>query len=135
MLTLCCNHYQEGFPKSKSVKAYGKATKGQGKPLATTPSEAIEVLSLGAEVQVTTPERITLRKRRRKLILDTQKQIPNSEFKKQLQNSRDTIAQARNHAPATRQAMKYMEFGAVNQMFSIPGKMWNIIESTIWMYL
>lgn len=59
--------------------------------------------------------------RKRRLIIDTLKQIPIPEFKRQLINTKDIVLSRSDLAPGSKQAMKCLEESGISQLFASPG--------------
>ena len=60
-------------------------------------------------------------RKKRRLVLDTFKVIPNAEFKQQLQDTSDIVGKT-DLAPASKKAMYYLTYGGVGKFFAYPGK-------------
>ncbi|ODM95921.1 Double-strand-break repair protein rad21 [Orchesella cincta] len=68
------------------------------------------------------PDRPKLPNKKRRLIIDANKQIPVTEFRSQLQNTKDITSTRGDLAPSTKKAMRCLENGGVARFFSSPGR-------------
>ncbi|CAL8077988.1 unnamed protein product [Orchesella dallaii] len=87
-------------------------------PITVSQPERIKIES----VMGSKPERIKVANKKRRLVVDVNKQIPVTDFRSQLQNTKDITRARGDVAPATKEAMKCLAVGGVARFFSTPGR-------------